>query len=312
MNIRDMRLDAAESVFFQRELESIDETVYKHVFPEFLSRQLVPIQPNVPDWASAYTWRMFEEYGRAKVIGNMADDLPRADANGKETTQLIKRIGASYGWDVMEIKASAALGRGLDSLKAIAARRAIESEIDDILALGNANYGLEGILNLTGAATYTLSTKALGGVTWGTLAAPNASAQEMVDDLMGIASARVEATKGAFTRFSIVLPIPEYNLAAQTPLGDNADKTVLQFVLSNSPYIEEIRPWFKAGTADSGSPRMACYPKSPLVVAGLVPMEFTPFPAQQKNLEFVVPAMGACGGVIVRYPVAVAYANGIN
>jgi hypothetical protein len=240
----------------------------------------------------------------------MADDLPKADATGTETTKVIKQIGSSYGWSWFELKAMAATNRPLDQLKARAARFAVDTLVDETLASGSTAHGLEGLLNLTGAATYTLADKDAGGKTWGTLAAPNATADEVAQDLMGMASARVVATNQMFSRFTIVLPTAEYEYASQIRLGDT-QTTALEFVLKTSPHIAEVVSWHRCNDAGAGgtSDRIAMYPKDPMILAGLVPMEFTQLPMQNRNLRFEVPCVATCGGVIVRYPIAVAYAD---
>ena len=95
------RLDAAESVFFKRQLEFIDKQLCEVIFPEHKARRLIPTQPGVPEWAKVYTWRLFEKFGKAKIVSNMADDIPRADTAGTEQSNIIKPIASSYGWDVL-------------------------------------------------------------------------------------------------------------------------------------------------------------------------------------------------------------------
>lgn len=305
------RLDAAESVFFKEQLAEIDSTVYSEIFPDLRGRELIPTQPGVPDWARVYKWRMFDRFGRAKIIANMAGDLPRVDARGTEGSKIIKNIGDSYGWDIFEIKEAAAQQTPLDSMKALAARYAADEEIDRILALGDTDHNLEGLLTFTGAATFTPSTKAAGGTEWA-----NATPDEIAKDLFRMARERVEALKAAdaptFSRFTIVLPIGQYGLIAETRMGDGSDQTILRHVLANSPWIEAIEHWYRLdGAGTAGADMIACYPRNPLVIAGLVPMEFTTLPPQERNLEFVINAVASCGGIVVRYPVAVGRGEGI-
>ena len=170
-----IRLDAAESAFFKRQLEFIDRTVYEHVYPENKARRLIPTQAGVPDWAKVYTWRLFEKFGNAKIVANMADDIPRADVAGTEESKVIKPIASSYGWDVFEIKAAAATGTALDSLKAMSARLAIETELDRILALGDTTHGLDGLLALGDVTPANVAVKAYGDTEWTTDATPDSS-----------------------------------------------------------------------------------------------------------------------------------------
>ena len=308
----EQRLDAAESVFFARQLESIDARQYQVLFSETKSRLLLPTQGGVSEDALVYTWRMFEHFGQAKVIANAADDLPSVDVSGQEQSVTIKEIGASYGWDLREIKASMRGGFDLDAEKAMSCRRAIDRKIDDLLATGSTLLGMQGFLTLTGAPTFTLGTKSGGGLTWA-----NGTPDEIAADLTGIVTARKLALKGAggaeFDRFTIVIPIDKYALIAQTRMGDGSDKTILKFVLETSPWIESIESWSKCTLAGAGgaTDRMVAYVKDPAVVSAIVPQEFRALPPQQRNLRYVINCTASCGGVVARYLVALAYADGL-
>lgn len=305
-----VRLDQSESVWFARQLEFIDSQEYMTLEPTNLSRTYIPTQPNVPDWAVTYTFRMFEQFAEAKVIGNAATDLPRADVDGAEKSRVIKLLGAAYGWDFREIKASAATGVSLDVMKASAARFSVDQLIDVILALGLPKHNLEGLLTLTGPNIVTPTTKSGGGTLWA-----NGTSDEIAADLFKMATAIANALNQAgaptFTDLTCLIPVEQYSLIAQKRMGDGSDTTVLQFVIQNSPFINAIEPWRHCKTAGVGSTaRAVMYPRNPLVVAGLVPMEVQSMAPMQRNLEFIVNVVASCGGVVVRYPVAMAYMDG--
>lgn len=315
-----MHLDAVQSAFFLRELEHINAQAFLQKLPQLKARQFVPIQPGVNPGARSYTFRQFTQYGQAKAIRDHASDLPRADISGAEFTVNISDYGMSYGYTVMEVKAAAMAQRPLDAMRAAACRRAIETKIDDVLALGDSARGIAGVLTLADAASYTLKTKAAGGKTWGTVGAPHATADEMIEDVMGLVSARVEATDENFSRFLVVLPLEQYNLLAFTKLGaGDGTLTAKQFIMANCPYVADIQPWTKCRDANTTSTsgtgshhtRMACFPQDLEVIQGLVPQEFEPQAPEQRNLAFVVAALATCGGVVSPYPVAVGYADGL-
>lgn len=313
------RLDAGESAFFLRQLEDIDKQAYQRRYPALIARQVIPTFQSVADWAHVYTWREWDKNGTAKVIANAADDLPMADVTGKEFSQVIKMLGAAYGYDIREIKAAAAMNVPLDSLRAEACRYAVEQQIDATLATGDADNGLIGILNMDSTIlpaanrvqTYTLGTKAAGGIAWGTLAAPIASGQEVANDIIGMASKIVELTKGVWSRVRLVLPIDKYNYAASTRLNAINDTTALEFALKSS-FVESVTPWFRCTGAGAGATnRMAAFPGDPLVLGGIVPMEWSPQAPQLRNLKYVINTIATCGGVVNRYPVSCLYGDGL-
>ena len=311
MGLLEPRLDAAESVFFARQLESIDSRIYQKLYAETKARQLIPTQGGVSEDALVYTWRMMDSFGQAKIIANAADDLPSADMSGVESSVTIKELGLSYGWDLREIKAAMRGGFDLDGEKAMACRRGIDRLVDDLLSDGSSLHGITGFLNISGMPTYTLSTKSGGGVLWA-----NGTPDEIASDLTGIVTARKLALKGAggpeFDRFVIVIPIDKYALIAQTRMGDGSDKTILKFVLETSPWITAIEPWSKCtGSGGGATDRMVCYVRDPAVVSAVVPQEFRAQPPLQKNLRYVINCTASCGGVVARYLVAMAYADGL-
>lgn len=307
------RLDAAESVFFKRELEAIDKKVYEKKYPQLIARSLIPTIGGVSPWQKVYTWREFDKKGSAKIIADYADDLPRVDVSGEEFSQLIKTLGDSYWYSIDEVQAAKGMGTPLDEMRAMAARYFIESKVDSILATGDAATGMKGLLNLSSTTTFTAGTKTAGGLTWGTIAAPNATGPEVAADLIGIVSKLNETTKGLWSKFKIVLPLEQYNYAAQIRMSTLGDQTALDFVLKVCPFIQDITPWVKCDLAGAGgsTDRMAAYPYDEMVLGALVPSEFEILPAQERNLAFVVNCKATVGGVICRYPVAVAYCDGI-
>ena len=99
-------------------------------------KQLIPLA------GETIIYKTYDTVGMAKVIANYADDLPRADVAGTEHTVRVKSIGASYGYNVQELKASAGLGTNLPTRKGEAARRSIEVKLNQIAMTGDAAYNL--------------------------------------------------------------------------------------------------------------------------------------------------------------------------
>lgn len=310
-NPNSVRLDAAESVWFKRQLEAVDRQQYDVVFPENKARQLIPTQQGIPDWARVYTWRMYNKVGKAKIIGNKADDIPRADATGEEDSKVIKPVASSYGWDIFEIKYSAATGTPLDVMKAAACRQAVETEVDGILALGNVMHNLEGLLSLSGTQTVVPVAKSGGGTTW-----VNGTPKEIQTDIRNAINKIIEANKGAggpqFRRFVIAIPEIQFGHIAQEQFSSASDMTILTWLKENNPFIEDIVPWHLCtGAGALSTDRMVVYPRNPLVIAGIVPMEFSTQDPEKRGLEYVIDGVSTCGGVVCRYPFTVCYVDGI-
>jgi hypothetical protein len=313
----EQRLDSNDVLFFKRELESIDSRIYEVKFPLLKGKALIPKVTDVGETDNEYTYRQYTLTGKAKIISDGADDLPSVNAEGQEFTSRIKILGTKYGYNLFEIKAAAAKGKPLSDLLARAARRAIEEEIDSILAFGSSAHSMKGFVNSADvdATTFVPSTKTAGGTTWLDSGAPNATGAEMVGDVNVLVAQvwnQLKEAEGIGGKLVIVVPAAEYAYLASQPMGDNADKTALRFLTENNPFLEEIVPWHKlAGAGDSSSNRMICYVRDPQVLGALVPLEYSPQMVQQLGLKFEVPVVARCGGTVIRYPIAMAYGDGI-
>lgn len=309
------RLDANEVAFFRDQLRVVDKTVYEFKTPGNLSRSLIPLITDVAEDANAYTYRMVKRWGRAKFGASLGDDAPRIEFAAAERSQVIHNVTDSYGYNLLEIRRAARIGSSLDADRARAARMQIEDTIDAVLANGDAATETRGLLNQSTSnfvALYTLADGATGSKTWA-----SKTAKEILKDVQGMATQLIANLKqhgnNTLSRFTLVVPTEQHALLLQ-PIGSNSDKTLLKFIMENDPRIAEIVAWHRcdgAGAAAGGTgDRICMYAKDSTVLGSLVPMEFSPQSPQQKNLEFVINCLARCGGVVVRYPVAMLYADG--
>lgn len=302
MSNENQRLDAAESVFYSRQLEHIAPELYNVKYADLMGRKLIPTISGVADWAKVFTFRGVEQFGSAKVISDMADDLPTADVKGAEVSQRIVTVGSSFWYSKDEIRGAMAMGIPLEFMKAEAARRAVEQKIDTLIATGDSTAGIVGLLDATNMTTVTASTKTGGGTAW----ALTGVADEIVVDVLQLLSTLVADSKGIFQKFRIVLPIDKYNILAQKRMGDGSNMTLLAYIKASSPFLEEIYPWYVCSTSGTGSvTQMVAFPADPRVVGAIVSKEFTMEMPQERNLASVINCTAKCGGVAKFYPKAI-------
>jgi len=306
-NQSEIRLDAAETAFFMRELESIDATIYENVYPQYKARSLIATQSGVDPDAHVYTYRMFNRTGKARPIGNGADDAPPGNVTGAEFSQRIQNIGDFYKWNIFELKAAAKTGTPLDRMRADSCRQAIEELVDEYLAVGNTTLGLKGLLKLSNTSSVT------SAGFWGTLA--TADPDKIIADILQTAAKGSQATDQAFQRFTLVMPQAMFDLASQLKVSDLGTTTVLQYCKQVSPYIEDVQPWFRceAGQTtpaiDSTHDMLCAFPKDMRVVSALVPREMQFLEPEKRNYEYIVNAHASVGGVVCRYPKAITYCS---
>lgn len=307
-DIKSVNLDAGETIFFARELESIKAQTFDIKFPNMKALTLLPVSTDAGEGAEAITYQQFEETGIARIISSYADDLPRADVRGKEFISKVKSLGASYGYSLQEIRAAMFVGRPLTTRQASAARRAHDQAMNRLAWFGDDDYQLQGILNNQNIPRETVPNDGTGNSTLWVDKTPD----QILRDMNQITNTIMAVTKGVETPNTLLLPVEQYTLVASTPRSTNSDTTILDYYLQNNPFVDFVDwvPEFE-GAGENGSDIMMAYDRNPMNLTLEIPMPFTQHPVQERNLEFVVNTESRFGGVLVYYPLSINIGEGI-
>jgi hypothetical protein len=312
LGLRDSRWDAKYTAALEQQLEFVKSQTYDIKYPEMKARRLVPVDTSIDSGAETFAYWQWDEYGMAEIIANYADDISMVDALAEKFTSPIHSLGKGYQYSVQDLRRAAMSGNQLDQRRARACRRAIERKIDDVAALGDAKGKLKGLLNhpnvtVLTAANDGTSTRWVGG-----RATPKSPAL-IQKDLHDATTSIHNTTLEVHMPNTVLLPTTEYGHLSQTPVGTDNQQTILRSFLANNPNITSIESWYKLNTADAAGtgPRAVVYQKDPEVLELVIPQDFEQFPPQARNLSFVVPCHARIGGVVIYYPLAVAYLDGI-
>lgn len=305
-------LDADESVFFARELEYVKSRSYDKKYANLKARMLIPMSSEAEPWADAIVYESYDHVGVAKMIVGYSDDMPRADIKGVQVINVVKSLGCSYGYNIMEIRKSQAKGKSLEQRKANAAKRAILEMENRLAFLGDSATGLKGFLNHANVPFLVLPADGSGSDTEflnGQVALKTPA--QILRDLHAIANAVVNQTLGVEQPDTLLLPRTIYLYIASTPWSTSNDgKTILQLFLEQSQYIKNV-DWLNEleTAAASGGKRAVAYRRDPEALTMEVPQDFEQFDPQSRNLEFVVPCHSRFGGIIWYYPLSAVYAD---
>lgn len=300
------RLDGAQSAFLHWQSEQIASRTYDAQFPELFGRTFCPVQNDVDPAMDAYTWASYTQAGMAVLLKSYAENLPRADVYAEETTTPIHGVGDSYAWTLQEIRKSARNQLNLDSRKAMAARRAIEVKIDNIIALGEPDAGLGGMLSNANALTFTVPPGGGGQTPWA-----SKSPLEILSDMNNIVSFVPRSTGEVEKVNALILPRDQYTLVSTTPWGSVSDTTILEYFKKNNPGVQVALWPVLAGQGTGGTDRMVAYNRNPDKLAVIIPQEFEALAPEQKGLQFEVACHARTGGVVFYYPMSMAYGDGI-
>ena len=304
-----VRLDAAASAFYTRQLEHIYSQTYDIRFPALKARMFVPVSNQANEGATSVTYRQNDRSGEAKFITSNAKDLPRVDVFGNEFNRPVRSIGAAYGWTLKELMSALMAGEPLNARKAAAARRAVEEILDFTACFGDASVGIvDGFLNEANIPVTNAPNGAGGDEEWNTK-----TAQEILDDVSAAVTRMAVATLNVEVPDTIVLPNEAYSHIATQPRSTTSDTTILNYILQNFPMIQAIEPWYRLNTAGAASEgRMVTYRRAPDVLTQEIPMEFRQLSPQEQGLELVVNTWAQTAGTAVYYPLAVDFTDRVS
>lgn len=302
------KLDVNESAFFKRQLEFIKSQTYDVKYKELKATTLIPVSTEAPNGADTITFRRFSKIGFAKIVSDYANDFPRVDIVGEEQQAFVRSLGDSYGYSVKEIRRAQMAGLNLNARRAETARRAIDELINDIAFSGDTDYNLQGLIDYPGITEYTVPNDGTGSSKLWSTKTPD----QIVRDVTGMLDAVVDTTNGRESPDTLILPLSQYLIIANTRMTDGNDKTIMTYIKENNPFIKKIEWIVELKSAGAGSTdRMMIFPSDPRNLTLEIPQPFEQFTPQQKGMEFEVPCHAETAGVIVYYPLSIAFGDGI-
>jgi len=305
-------LDADGAFFFQRQLEHIKARSYDVQYAELQARSLFPVSNEGGPGVTSITYRTYDQVGAAKIIQAYADDLPRADVAGKETTIPVRSVGISYGYNLDEIQASQLTGAALDQRRANAAMRSVEQKVNDVAFFGDAPSGLPGLFDHPNIPTGAVVDGVGGTKDWA-----SKTPDEILFDVNDLFADIFETTKMVERGNTLMLPPAQWSYISSTPRASNSDTTILMFLVQNSPYLNSVDDIIPVNECSSelnpnlSTDAMVAYDRNPDKLQLEIPVELEMMPVQQKNLEFVVPGRNRLAGLNIYYPLSLAIATGI-
>jgi hypothetical protein len=309
---KSLNLDAAGDIFFARQLEFIQAKIYEYQYPALKSFQLIPINYDVPAGAEYITATQYQAVGRARIINSYADDLPESGVIGTQLTNPVVGIGSSYRYSHQEIRAAQMARVGLPLRLAEAARRANDQTVDNLAFFGNPAVGMTGLLNNPNVPAQSVPADGAGALPGGPTAWVNKTPDQILRDMNLIVNQIVVNSNEVEMPDTLLLPLAQYTLIASTPRSANSDTTILNYFLLNNPYIRAVIPVPKlAGQGPDGVDIMVAYEKSENKLQMAIPLPFTQYSPQERNLEFVIPCESRFGGVSIYYPLSLIIGEGI-
>jgi hypothetical protein len=293
----DRRLDANETAAMARELEHVFSEVYRKEFPDLKGRSLVPTKSGVPSGAEAHTYTELDRYGSAKIIHNYAKDFPGQEVEGRQFSDVIRSIGASYQYSIQDMRAAALTTIKMPVEKAEAARESVENILDDLVLNGDANTGLKGLNSSSLTTNFNAPTK-VSSDEWPKLWEDATDEQDFRDaqadilaDVRALFMSIPMATKNKHAANTLVLDTASYNFLAFTERGGAAgsSQSLLQYIMANVPGLTSVEVWSRldrAGTSTKS--RIFAYDGNPSGLYQVIPQVFVQVTRLARNMYFVI------------------------
>ena len=269
--------------------------------------ELMSISREASPYADAHTYYSWDGTGDMIDIVNRGNDYPFVEVSQQQHNVRIEWKGLAYDWSDREIGRSMLTGVPLTDRKPRAAFRIWEELKDRVFIYGDSAKGWDGIINST---LVTPSTAA------GTFA--NLTGIQIADDINALLGGVWTTTSQVRYADTLLLPPAQFNLLATKPIGDNADKSVMEYIknynvytqLTNQPLmIKTLRQLVGAGA--SNDDRMIAYSRDADVIRFHVPQELQFLEPQRRADTYVYYGHGVLAGTEIMEPTAVRYSDGI-
>lgn len=315
-----LHMDANETIFFEREHETVLRTEYNREYQPKEAMNILPMNTEAGEADDTVRWFAFDSVGFAKFITDGgADDFPMVGVHGEEHTANIRTLGVGFNITMQDIRRSMKAGRGLPQRLAQAAREAMEQKKNKVGFNGDASRGILGLFTAPNTQDITAETAAASPNETEWNATSGKTPDEIVEDFTNLVESIPNATKGTHRATHVVLPANSLAHLKNTEKSAGSGVTLFKWISENNPgliiessYVfEEVDSGFlPSGASGTDSIGMA-YEKLPENLAFMIAMPYLQHPAQQRNLDFFTVCEERIGGVIIWRPLTVAFMEGI-
>ena len=277
--------------------------------------QSAPIKQGVNKGAQTYTMRVVSELGMAKIIASDAKELPPVSIGYNKKTVDIFQVGASYKFTQEELDGCAYAGIPLEADDASAARRKIDEKVDEIIYVGDKDWGITGLLNCDNVTVTNAANNTAGTSTkWA-----DKTLDEITADIQTMVDAVFAATKGPRGGSSVeadTIKIPRSAYVSLTTRTKGVDSDVTFLKALQDRFAPQGIVNFECcnsanGAGADGKDRALLYKKSKENVFSIITVPFRVLPAQYVGLSVIFNCIGRTAGAVWRRPTTGVYMDGI-
>lgn len=299
------RNDVAQVAMRSMDLEALDNTLYTPKYAELKARSVMDLKTDIPAGAETYAYDVMSRSGVAKIIGNSSDDVPLVDIDMRRESSRIYSIVTAYRVSVQELRAAQMTNYPVDSAKAGVARRAVAEKENNLVWIGDPDYNIKGLVNMTGIQTTSVSAGAGGDTEWS-----GKTGAEIVEDVRRTRSLITILPSMADAPLTLALPSAAYEEAGKR-YSDIDPRTVLEVIRSYNWFDEIISVPDLSGKGTAGSNCMLIFDAAMENMQLVLPMDLMRHEPEWKYPHYKFVVEERCGGALVRFPMTIARGDGI-
>jgi hypothetical protein len=314
LNDAHMLNDQEAMGFLVSQTAYIESQVYEIQYPDIQYPNIIPVDTSAPEWINAITFFSVDKVGEADWFSHLAKDVPIADVFRAKHDETVEMAAIGYRYTLQELGVAARLGIQLTPDRAAAARRAYEEFVDRFALVGDTRKNKTGITNNPLVTVIDVPNGATGQADWSTK-----TADEIAADVNLILTGIYTESLTVEIADTLLLPIAMLLYISNKRMGPDTSMTLLTWLTQNNAYtavtgrpltIRGLRGLEDAGSGGSG--RMIAYRRSPEVLKMHIPMPHQFLEVWRTGpLVYDVPGIFRLGGVEIRRPKAVRYADDI-
>ena len=310
-------LDANETVFFGRELESFAKRAYNIIYPAYLNTFFVPVNSDGDTGADAHTYESYDSTGEANIIEDEASDYQRSEIKKDETTAPYRTIGQYCQWNLQELRrwtfaARSGLtsgGKSISQRKVEAVTLSIAQKQERIVAEGDSKFGLKGFFGSTDIPSYSFAADSTTNKNdW-----EGKDALKIAADVFGLISQVHEDSLGAHAVNTVIMGLKDLRILATTRVP-NTNVTLISYLkkaLSEAGQPVDFYGYTRInqGISDTANTRVLAYEKDPRNIQQMISQPLEILSPQQVGTAFKVFARKRHGGCEFRYAKSAARAE---
>lgn len=304
-----IRQDALQ--FSKNQLEALSSTIYETLYSNPVDAFVyLPINSEVADGMTEYSYRMRSKLGAAAVVADGATDRPLVDVDLSKTTADIYEFGSGYTYTIGDsARSGAILDFNYVQQKASYAAEDIARAHNGFALLGGSNVtnGPAGVTGFFNNATVIAAIPTLTDADWTTITGVNAYTS-LVEIIQQVNS----GSDGVHSATDLILSTRVWNASQGLLLNSAAgSQTVIAALRQNFPEITLHKSQSLANRGESGAgyDRCVAYERNSANVEYVASVVYDESAAIPSGFRWTIHSRGRAAGTIIRRPLSMVYAD---